>query len=351
MRLEFSAGKALGDFALSAAFVAEGDRVGLFGPSGSGKSTVVSVLAGLLPPDDGRIVLDGETLFDRARGIDVPPEKRRIGVVFQQGLLFPHLTVEGNLRYGFRRRPAGVRAIDPAEVAAALELEPLLRRPVRHLSGGERQRVALGRAILASPRLILLDEPLSALDDALRYRIIPFLRKAFESFGIPFLFITHSVVEMRLMADRVVVLDRGRVEGETDAEALAMGRMRAGGTPYANLLRLRDAGERNGLSIHAWGGAALAVAAPPRPGERVFELSARDVILFRNHPGAISARNLLPCEVVELHDFDGRTGVVLACGTERLVAEVMRETASELALRPGMPLFAAVKASAFREIL
>ena len=351
MRLEFSARRTLGEFALDVSFSASGDRIGLFGPSGSGKSTVVGMLAGLVAPGEGRIALDGEILFDSTRRIDVPPDRRRIGMVFQDAQLFPHLSVEGNLRYGYRRCPSGARKVSPDSVVEALELAPLMGRPIGHLSGGERQRVALGRAILASPRLILLDEPLSALDDSLKYRIIPYLRKSFDAFGIPFLFISHSILEMRLMTDQVVVLEGGRVEEETEAELLAVRRMRAGGAAYINLLRLSDPRDRNGLAVFPWGDSELTIATRARPGKRIFELSARDIILFRKHPEAISARNLLNCTVAERHDYDGRTGVVLSCGNDRMIAEIMRETALEMELRTGSVLYAAIKASAFREIL
>jgi molybdate transport system ATP-binding protein len=350
VRLDLSVRKRLGDLDLDVSFSASGGRTGLFGPSGCGKSSVVSMIAGLLRPDGGRIEADGVTLFDGERGIDLPPERRRVAAVFQDARLFPHLPVEGNLRYGFRRCPPGARKLSVESVASALELAPLLSRPVGALSGGERQRVALGRALLASPRLLLLDEPLSALDDPLKFRVIPYLRKSFDAFGVPFLFISHSLLEMRMMAERVVVLENGRVEEETDVESLAVRRMGRGGAPYLNLLALSDPGGRNGLAIFPWGGEALAVGAEVRPGRRLFGLSARDIILFRKHPEAISARNLLPCRVVALHEFDGRTGVVLACGTERLVAEIMRETAREMELRPGIGLYAAIKASAFREL-
>ncbi len=351
MRLEFSARKILGDFALDVSIAAPGDRVGLFGPSGSGKSTIVNILSGLVAPDSGRIVLDGESLFDREKGIDLPPELRRIAVVFQHPHLFPHLDVRENLLFGWKRCPPALRRIGLDPVIEALELETILPRAVHHLSGGEQQRVSLGRALLSSPRLMLLDEPLSALDDSLKYRVIPFLRKTFDDFAVPFLFISHSLMEMRLMTDRVAVLDRGRVVEETGAEALAVGRMGAGGAAYVNLLRLSVPRMRNGLSVYRWGGTELAISGGGKAGETVFELSARDIILFRKHPEAISARNLLDCRVIRLHEFDGRIGIELACGGERFIAEVMQETATELDIRPGTVLYAAIKASAFREIL
>ncbi|HEY5995526.1 MAG TPA: molybdenum ABC transporter ATP-binding protein [Candidatus Deferrimicrobiaceae bacterium] len=350
MRLELSCRKTLGRFALDAGLSVSGDRIGLFGPSGSGKSTLVGAIAGLVAPDSGRIVLDGDVLFDREKGIDIPADRRRIAVVFQEAHLFPHLDVRGNLLYGHRRAPADARRLSLEPVAEALELSPLLSRSVRKLSGGERQRVALGRALLSNPRLLLLDEPLSALDDALRHRVIPFLRKTFDAFGVPFLFISHAMLEMRLMTEQVAVVEAGRIVDVTNAEELALRRMGAGGAGYVNLLRLTDPVPRNGLSVYRWGGTELVLSCDGKPGETIFELSARDIILIREHPGAISARNLLPCRVVRGHAFEGRVGIELSCGGERLIAEVMRETAQALDIRPGQPIFAAIKASAFREL-
>ncbi|HEY3489011.1 MAG TPA: molybdenum ABC transporter ATP-binding protein [Candidatus Deferrimicrobiaceae bacterium] len=349
MRLELACRKRLGNFTLDAALSVEGERIGLFGPSGSGKSTLVGALSGLVTPDSGRIVLDGTVLFDREAGIDIPPERRRIAVVFQNAHLFPHLDVRANLLYGYRRCPKAERRIALEPVADALGLSDLLGRSVGNLSGGERQRVALGRALLSNPRLILLDEPLSGLDDALKYRVIPFLRKTFDGFGVPFLFISHALLEMRLMAGQVAVVEAGRIAEMSSAEALAIGRMGVGGA-YVNLLRLVNPSRRNGLSVYPWGGTGLVISGEGKPGETVFVLSARDIILIREHPGAISARNLLPCRIERLHDLGTRTGVGLSCGGERLVAEVSRETSEELDLRPGQPIYAAIKASAFREL-
>jgi molybdate transport system ATP-binding protein len=350
VRLELACTKRLGSFTLDADLSIEGDRIGLFGPSGSGKSTIVGALAGLVTPDSGRIVLDGAVLFDREAGIDVPPERRRIAVVFQHAHLFPHLDVRSNLLYGYRRCPKAERRIALEPVADALGLSALLDRGVTNLSGGERQRVALGRALLSNPRLVLLDEPLSALDDALKHRVIPYLRKTFDAFGVPFVFISHAMIEMRLMAGRVAVVESGRIAEVAGAEEVAIRRMGSGGGAYVNLMRLSDPSRRNGLSVYRWGGTELVISAEGKPGETVFELSARDIILVREHPGAISARNLLSCRVVRGHAFEGRVGIELACGGERLVAEVMRETAQALDIRPGQPVFAAIKASAFHEL-
>ncbi len=350
MRLEIAVRKSLGAFRLDVALETDDGRVGLFGPSGSGKSTVVGVLAGLIAPDEGRIAFEGEPLFDRRAGIDVPPERRRIAVVFQRPNLFPHLDVKGNLLYGKNRRRGEGRPIPLDPVVEVLELGSLLDRRVRRLSGGEQQRVGLGRALLSGPRMILLDEPLSGLDDPLKYRILPYLRRTFEAFEVPFLFISHSVMEMRLLSRTVFIMENGRVVGETGPEALAVRRMGAGGGPFINLLRLSGPRRRDGLAVYRWGDADLAIASDGGSREKVFELSADNILLMRDHPGGISARNLFPCRVERLHDLGSRTGVELSCGKERLIAAVMRETAPELGIFPGVSIYAAIKASAFREV-
>ncbi|HTP65057.1 MAG TPA: molybdenum ABC transporter ATP-binding protein, partial [Geobacteraceae bacterium] len=247
MEIRAAVAKRFGEFALDASFTVSGERIGLFGESGSGKSTLVGMLAGLLQPDGGEIFLDGECLFSSARHINVPPEQRRIAIVFQQPSLFPHLSVKSNLLYGFRRSAPAHRTIDFAELVDALRLEGFLERGVGNLSGGEKQRVSLGRAILSNPRLLLMDEPLSALDDQLKYQIIPYLRIVSERFGIPYLFISHSLVEMRLMADQVLVVVGGAIAGQTTAEELARDRMGQSPIGYINLIRVTDPRRRDGM--------------------------------------------------------------------------------------------------------
>lgn len=220
MRLEFSAKKRIGTFDFSANFASDGKRIGVYGPSGSGKTTLMHLLAGLISPDEGAIRLDGTMLFDSSSKINLAPEKRRIAVVFQHCHLFPHLNVNNNLLYGYHRTPKNFRRIEPKTLIEVLELEVLLARGVQSLSGGERQRVALGRAILASPQLILLDEPLTGLDDKLKKQIIPYLIKIFDEFSTPFLFISHSLEEMLQLSEEVLELSSGVVVRKTDAQRL-----------------------------------------------------------------------------------------------------------------------------------
>jgi len=212
--------KTLGGFALQARFPAEDGCTVLFGPSGAGKTTIVNMIAGLLRPDRGRIVLDGEVLFDDAAHIEVAAWRRRIGYVFQEGRLFPHLSVKRNLDYG---RWMGGHAADPAALAHVVELldigHLLDRRPGK-LSGGERQRVAVGRTLLMRPRLLLLDEPLASLDAKRKAEILPYLQRLRDEAKVPMIYVSHDATEVKRIATRVVRLDGGRVISTGGVELL-----------------------------------------------------------------------------------------------------------------------------------
>ncbi|MEI6208140.1 MAG: molybdenum ABC transporter ATP-binding protein [Desulfuromonadales bacterium] len=351
MQLSMSVKKSFGSFTLSAAMSVCGDRIGIFGASGSGKSTLVSMLAGLLEPDSGEIVLNGECLYSHTKGINLRPEQRRIAMVFQQHCLFPHLSVRNNLLYGFKRCRPEHRTIDFETLADVLKLGGLLDRGVSNLSGGEKQRVALGRAILANPRLLLMDEPLSALDDALRFQIIPYLKSVSEHFGIPYLFISHSLVEMRLMTDMVLAFEKGRLLEQTTSEQLARIRMGQSPVGYINLLKLTGMTKRDGMCSYCWKGGELLLSSSNRDTvSGLFELSSKDIILFKKHPEAISARNLLKCTVAGLFESVSKIGVELKCGDGMLVAEIVPDAARELGIEKGGIVYIAIKASAFRRL-
>lgn len=342
--------KSYGPFSLDMAFSIQGNRVGIFGPSGSGKSSLVGLISGLAGPEKGSIILDGEPLFDKGRDLNVPPERRRIGMVFQRPHLFPHLSVRGNLLYGFKRCSPGGRRISLKGVAEVLKLDLLLERGIKNLSGGEQQRVAIGRAVLSNPRLLIMDEPLSGLDDRLKFQVIPFIKGVCETFGIPYLFISHSLLEMRVMADQVLVVADGRVVHRTTTEGLARGLMGEGDTGYINFIRVRGARRLEGVTAYKWGGQELLISSMNDQAEGLFELSSREIILFKRHPEAISARNLLRCAVAEVFETGARIGVVLDCGGERLIAEVVKAAANELSIERGGEIYAAIKASAFRRL-
>jgi molybdate transport system ATP-binding protein len=218
--LDVDVEKRLGTFALSARLKAAGGVTGLFGPSGSGKTTTVNMIAGLLKPDRGSISLDDTVLFDSAAGIDLPPYRRRIGYVFQEGRLFPHLSVRQNLDYGRRLSGQPRDAKHFARMTELLDIGPLLDRRPRLLSGGERQRVAIGRALLMRPRLLLLDEPLASLDAARKHEILPYLLRLRDEAHVPMVYVSHAAGELRQIATNVVRLDAGRVVAAGGVELL-----------------------------------------------------------------------------------------------------------------------------------
>lgn len=210
MTLELDLQLSREDFALDVRAELPGTGVTvLFGPSGSGKTTVLRCVAGLEPEVRGRVVVRGKTWMDREAGLSLPTHQRGVGYVFQEAALFPHLSVRGNLEFGWSRTPAGTARPPFDEVLELLGVGPLLDRPVPGLSGGERQRVAMARAVLAGPEVLLLDEPLASLDRASRDRIVPYLQRLREHLEVPLLYVTHDPVEGRRLADRVLLLERG----------------------------------------------------------------------------------------------------------------------------------------------
>ena len=213
--------KQLGEFSLHATFAAEGGATALFGASGAGKTSLINMIAGLMRPDRGAITLAGETLFDSVQHIDVPAWQRHIGCVFQEGRLFPHLSVRHNLDYG---RWMGRHAADPetfAHVVELLDIGHLLARRPGALSGGERQRVAIGRALLMRPRLLLLDEPLASLDAARKGEILPYLERLRDEAQVPIIYVSHDAAEVRRLATRVVMLADGKVTATGGTELLS----------------------------------------------------------------------------------------------------------------------------------
>jgi len=197
---------------LDAAFTLDAPVAALLGPSGSGKTTILSITAGLRRPDEGRVRLGGDVLFDSAAGVCLPPEARGVGYVFQDQLLFPHLSVRDNLLYGWKRRRPGARSIAFDRVVEVLELGGALKRPPHTLSGGQRQRVALGRALLCGPRLLLLDEPLASLDADLKSRVLDYVEQVLREWDVPTLYVTHDPAEAARLARQTVRLREGRVE-------------------------------------------------------------------------------------------------------------------------------------------
>ena len=212
--------KRLGEFSIAAKFETAGGATALFGPSGAGKTSLVNMIAGLIAPDRGRIALDDHVLFDSAARINVPPHRRRIGYVFQEGRLFPHLTVSQNLDYG--RWMSGVTpdASERERIVALLDIDALLPRRPGHLSGGERQRVAFGRALLMKPRLLLLDEPLASLDRARKLEILPYLARLRDEAKVPMVYVSHQAGEIAQLCSQVVRIEDGRVQASGGLDLL-----------------------------------------------------------------------------------------------------------------------------------
>jgi molybdate transport system ATP-binding protein len=340
-------------FELDLGFAAPADGVtALFGPSGCGKSTVLATVAGLLRPQQGRVALDGAVLLDTARGVFVPPERRRCAVVFQDARLFPHLSVETNLRYGLRRAPADAEGPGFGEVVELLGLRHLLGRRPAGLSGGERQRVALGRALLARPRLLLMDEPLAALDAARRAEVLPFLARLRDAARLPILYVTHALDEVDALADHLVLLEAGRVLASGAVEELAMrtdlplaGRRDAG-----VLIACTVGGAAGGLTRLAFpGGELLTTARPGTPGTRLrVRVRARDVAVATEEPRGLSTRNILPATLAAIEPAgEEEVFLRLALGPTRILARVTRDSVEELGLQPGVALWALVKAVTF----
>ena len=351
MQLDVSVRKKQGAFQFTAEFSLTGQRIGLFGPSGSGKSTLMHLLSGLLKPDLGSIRLNGNALFDSQTGINLPSEQRRIGVVFQHSHLFPHLSVRRNLLYGWRRTPEKERYIDPEAIIEVLHLGILLDRGVNLLSGGERQRVALGRTVLTCPQLILMDEPLSGLDEELKFQIMPYLNTVLSKYDIPLIFISHSLLEMRLMTEQVLVMEQGEVKWKMATEELAQSAWAAPRQGYINLLRLGRPQPQGDLWSYCWGNTRLVLTEHAENEENVFELDAREILLFKRHPEATSARNLLPCTVSKLFTVGNRVRVELQCGSQQLIVQIVPESMRELGLEEGKEVVAVIKASAFRRLM
>ncbi len=340
----------LGDFLLDVAFDAGSGVTALFGPSGSGKTSIANMIAGILDAKKGKITLHGKVLFDAGTGVSLAAHRRRIGYVFQDGRLFPHMSVEGNIRFAMR---FAERAGDSAEVVDLLGLSDLMHRRPGSLSGGEKQRVALARALIKQPKLLLLDEPLAALDEPRKEEILPYLERLRDQTDIPILYVSHSVAEVARLADDMVILQQGRIvrQGPTEevlSDPAAMpfvGVREAGSILRATVL---DHGP-DGLSRLAISGGELSlpgVSANIDSDIRIRVL-AQDILLSLQHPESLSSRNILPVEVESVRMGDGPGAAVsLRAGRDRLLARITAQAAREMQLAPGLSCFAILKATA-----
>ncbi|MDB5801235.1 MAG: molybdate transporter, ATPase subunit [Rhodocyclales bacterium] len=330
----------------------------LFGPSGSGKTTALRAIAGLHRPQQALVSIGNEVWQDDAKGILVPVHKRALGYVFQEASLFPHLDVRANMAYGMQRVEQSQRRVSWEQAVELLGVGPLLQRRADQLSGGERQRVAIARALLTSPSLLLMDEPLAALDAASKEAILPYLERVHDELAIPVLYVSHSIDEVARLADQIVLLDKGVVTASgplrdvltrLDLQAAFSDDM--GTVLDAEVIELDDA---YGLSRVAFAGGSLLVGGVGRPiGSRVrARVLARDVSLAVAPPGVSSILNVLEASVAEIRD-DGvdKVNVRLRLGAaeregEILIARITRRSRDLLALQQGQRVFVQVKSVA-----
>lgn len=353
MSLDLQINKNQGKFTLDVSLIAPIGVTAVFGRSGAGKTTLINAVAGLTEPDSGHISLSGTPLFDSTKHINVPTHKRRMGYVFQDARLFPHLNVIQNLGFGLRHAPAGAIGPSLAEVADLLGLSDLLDRRSTDLSGGEKQRVALGRALLSRPEILLMDEPLAALDGPRKERILPYLERLKSgAAGLPILYVSHALDEVARLADHLVILSGGK--------AVAKGSIFDVLADPANvpLLGVREAGAVLQATVTGHGSDGIStlkvnagtielpgVAAPLGTTVRLHVL-AQDVILSRKRPEGLSSVNILPVTINAVRSGDGPGAAIsLDAGGDRLLARVTARAVQDLDLTTGLSCFAVIKAT------
>lgn len=347
-----------GDFELACEFASDARVTGLFGPSGAGKSTLLRIMAGLIRPERGRVELAGRCVFDSARRIHVPTHRRRIGYVFQQARLFTHLNVRHNLAYGAWFARARSHSARFAQVVDMLDIGDLLDRRIAGLSGGEQQRVAIGRALLSDPAVLLLDEPLASLDAARRQEVLPYLERLSAESELPIVFVSHQLDDLLRLANRQVVAIRGGRVVFSGATADFMAAPELLGADQARdagaLLRVQVADHvvTQGLSRLCCAGQTLWVPRVDQsPGTSLtLHVRGRDVMLARERPEGISALNVLAGTIDSLHaDGDYAVSVLVSVGDQRIEARITRRSAEALALAAGQPIHAVIKSLALAE--
>jgi molybdate transport system ATP-binding protein len=352
--LEIKVKKRLGRFTVDVSFSSGVAGVtALFGRSGAGKTSVINMVAGLFPPDEGLIVVNGRKLFDSEQSIDVPPAKRRCGYIFQDGRLFPHLTVKANLTYGMKLVPRAERYVSYDQVVELLGISHLLTRRPAKLSGGEKQRVAIGRALLTSPSLLLMDEPLASLDIARKGEVLPFIARLPREFSIPILYVTHSMDEILNLADTVSFLESGKVvaAGAVEDVMSRFDLQRFSGPFDAGVVlgTVVEGHERTGgLTSLRFAGGALKIPLFDAPvGEPVrVRIRSRDVAIALIRPEKISVQNVFPATVEEIVETpESLVEVRLNVGCS-LLSRITPAARVDLKLTPGQQVYALVKSVA-----
>jgi len=338
-----------GTFCTRIEFQTDSRVSGLFGPTGSGKTTLLMAMAGLIRPRRGRIEIGNDVVYDSERGVHLPPEKRRVGVVFQDSRLFPHLSVRSNLV--FSGEPRDMSHFD--EIIHLLDLEPLLTREIGELSGGQTRLVAIGRALLSKPRLLLLDEPLSGLDPQLHRKILAYLIRLKHSIDVDMLYVSHVFSDFMALVDETVLLHDGEVKARGTPEEImtrALGEAEAGGveTLLPGIIETVS-----GEGIDARCGEALIHLSVPgaRIGDSVYvTVRAEDVLLGTGPPPTTSARNVLSGRIAELRKVEGKVLVAVDVGP-RIWAEITEDSRDRLTLGPGTEVYILIKSSALRGVV
>ncbi len=323
----------------------------LFGPSGCGKTTCLRAIAGLERAQPGRVEVNGEVWQDDAQRIWRPTHERGLGYVFQEASLFDHLSVRGNIDYGLQRAPADRRKVALAHAVELLGIAALMDRKPQSLSGGERQRVAMARALATSPRVLLMDEPLAALDAQRKAEVLPYLERLQRSLDIPMLYVSHAIDEVARLAEHMVLMREGRVlaHGRTSELIVRLDLPLAHGDTAATVIEgtVHQHDAHDHITTVAFGGGQLLLVSPTAHamGNPIrLRVQARDVSLALTAPSDTSILNVLPATVVALvEDSPGQTMVALDAGPTRLLARVTHRSAKALALAPGQPVFAQVK--------
>lgn len=348
----------LGSFDLDVKFENDAGVIALFGRSGSGKSVTIGLIAGIVRPDRGMIELDGRVLVDTATGVSVPKHRRRVGLVFQDAQLFPHLTVRQNLLFGRWFAPRAARAVAFDPVVETLGIGPLLDRRPGKLSGGEKQRVAIGRALLSSPRILLLDEPLASLDDERKQEILPLIERLRDDFKVPIVYVSHAIDEVARLAARVVVMENGRVIATGAVEdVFGPRRVQAGESRFArsSFVTGTVAGTDADYGLteisHPSGAIWIAGEAGPVGREVRIVVKATDVTLSTTRPRNLSVRTILTGTVDSIDTDDGPLAAVNVAlqGHGQIVALATRMAVDELGLGAGDQVFALIKTVALDE--